>query len=1845
MMWMGWILAAASGCTLLSGFPYEDEAQVRLIAARSLALRWDNLGKGAQWVAGQEPERDKETGFDVVRLAPGEWTEAHFATGSVLRLIQPGERLVPSDIEAECSDGNGLYVGVQPITVERQGELLLQGPEGSSALFRLRRPASSESPISLALFVPRYETLPDIIGYRTEVLLPAPKAELRAMSKQTGDTYWYLEAGQPVTIELAGPARLLLRHRAVFAPDEPEFEKQYAIEVTMDDLPYGNENGNENETSPLIPLQRGIKGEVSSDSPSGRLEFQTRPDLEDPVEVDGIVALLGHPFQSNLNVPEGSHQLTLRPEISVYLWMIEADQPAFLFEQVNEPWPGAWDIRDAARTEDSLRLDVHPGEQEIRALLEDKDTAPFSSERVYRAACELAWNASHQDGGLLAAALLRREAAKHPEYTGLSRWANDRAAQFVFHRTLRPDTVAPGMYFARYLRHKLLEPGADPLALVAAESQLPAMLREVPTGLFVPLAPGDGLRYALPERAAGGHLRIAVDTEGWDPLFVQYDNAAAIQLRAGVGDMPWARIRPTQDGVAHALLQQQAGRTDVAGLLAGGDRAQRFVPAAFAELPLPSEVRTIHVWRETGDALLAVSLAYEASRELPLTEQEYKDLLTQLPSSDSPYALLVAALRGESTETSSEAEKRLTDLWAPLMRLVEARRLQFEAQIPEMPSETAALAARAPEQAAETAEQSAAQGRWVDALEQWNEVLASPDPELQFQARMGRAGALEHTGEHFLSDTILRGLLVRSPSAEQRREAFLRLRQRLMAGPQDLEALITLYCAMAAQDPDAALLGELAGLLMDSREFELALLLALALPEDTPPAGTIVRAACQLDWKETFETHLSSLESMQQLVWKGRWAQQHGDLVGAEALFSQAGDEGLPWLAALQSTQALIDDLDGPLDARDWVRRWEQLQATGPGFRTWRGEEELVSTAKAARLLYSAARNRYGTGFEGSAEQPVVCEIAGPCRVQFEIRPIHPTQDPTDRLEGWVKIREGGRLWTIPVCANVVTSGLTLQGDPVRGVGIKETFTRDFSAGIHRVELSSDTFDILVAPMAERPETPLALLPPVSKDGISQLFGSGHTPEAALETPWELWVFPPVSAAAAPIPMASRLSSTPVGSVDWPPADDANPQDIGYAENVAHDLGQEAVKSALERPYGTSTEELLARMTLLAWAAEQDPAMALARAVDAEELFIAHGDCPPLQPLYERLMREFGWRPVNTVESDAGVQLIERTGSTPAEPEGRIRRALFRSGDAPEEVQVMDFGSYYVDFDNLASTNVEMSFHLDSIEFVATQPLRLEYQLDDQPAQPVDLSSEHPMETIQVPIPEGPHTLRTAVVRRAIGNAVRMRLTEDRGDGQKTPLIRSVKELWHVATAEEPFRVAIEGPTMLRVLERIGDEIKCSRKKVETGLQVVEFRPEPGHEEALFRLSALTHQPNKPEAEYNRAVVQYPVAPTPLGRLEMPPPPTQARLEDVFPLGKQELGTWTLASGYQRRLNTLEPADSSAAESFYETSATYRYFDESHQRYYRGTLLTRLRADGSPSFGWRGRVHASPEEEQFSWILGAEAYAQSPRTLVGEKDLEWQGLAEGTVLRTWNWTPKLRHTASASLFLRAMSQQDNLWVDEQERTYDFLDKFLPVALHAANPNAEAVRRLTEILNRKYTTTHYDPEGLDTDVFSPYKADHQVGVRFSDVLRYSPSLDTECYAGVSLGSNENLISPDYLRMRLGGIQQLGALQLSAEYSYARYFKDSDRSAPLDRSLFEVALAHEHFFKNQDRLEVSLSVSHDVERAATLGAFGISWHFGHGRAYRDFDPAELDMDRIRAWRVPQTKNNRIEYENEP
>jgi len=1305
----------------------------------------------------------------------------------------------------------------------------------------------------------------------------------------------------------------------------------------------------------------------------------------------------------------------------------------------------------------------------------------------------------------------------------------------------------------------------------------------------------------------------------------------------------------------------------------------RLASAAFAELPLPSGVRSIHVWRETGDTPLAVSLTYEASRELPLTEEQYAALLRQLPPSDSPYTLLLAALRGEGGEAASEEVKRLTDLWAPLTRFVQARRLQFEAQVADVLSGTTAPGPRSPEEAAEAAEQSAARGQWVDALEQWNEVLASPDPDMQFKARMGRAEALAHTGQHFLSDTTLRGLLLRSPDAEERREAFFRLRERLMTPPQDTDTLVTLYCAMTARDPDAPLLGELAGLLADSREFELALLLALALPEENRPAETIVRAAYQLGWKQISETHLSALESARQLVWKGRWAQQQGDSASAESFFSQAGDEGLPWLAALQSGRALRADLVGAADAASLVRRWEQLQASEPGLRTWRGEEELVVSAQAARMLYSAARNRYGTAFEGSAEQPVVCEIAGPCRIQFEIRPIHPTQDATDRIEGWVKVCEGGRLWAVPICANVVTPGLAIEGDAVRGVGVKEAFTRFFGPGVHRVELSSDTFDILVAPMAERPETPLALLPPVSKDGIAALPRNGNGPlmsivtketedlecagraqrrrrfgygraitqsgvvAAALQTPWPLWIFSGNgSTPARPIPITSRVDSAVVGPLDWPPSALEN---AGYAENVARDLAERDLKTALERPYGASTEECLARMTLLAWAAEQEPAWATACAMDAEELYRAHGDCPPLQPLYERITREYGWLPVNTVESDAGIQLIERTGSAPADPEGRLRRALFRPVGAPEEVEIMDFGNYYVDFENLAATNVGMTFQLDSIEFVAIQPLRMEYQVDDQPAQAIDLSISHATETIRVSIPEGPHTLRTAVVRRATGNAVRMCLTEGRGDGPKTPLIRSVKELWHVATAEEPFRVAVEGPTMLRVLERAGDEIRSSQKKVPSGLQILEFQPDPGYEEALFRLSALTHQLGKPEAEYNRANITYPPAPAPLGRIEMPPTPTQARLEDVFPLGKQELGTWTLASGYQRRLNTLEPADSSAAESFYETSTTYRYFDETRQRYYRGTLLTRLRPDGSPTIGWRGRIHASPEAERFAWILGAEAYAQSPKTLNGQEDLEWQGQAEGTLLRTWNWTPQWRHTASASLFLRAMSLKDNLWTDEQERTNDFLDKFMPVALDSAHPSAEVVRRLTESLNRKYTVTHYDPKGLDTDVFSPYKADHKAGLRLSDTLRYSPWLDTECHAGLSLGTNENLLDPDYLRMRLGGIQQLGAVQLSAEYSYARYFKDADRPAPLDRSLFETALGYEHFFRNQNRLEVSMSLGYDVERAATLGAFGLSWHFGHGRAFRDFDPAELDMDRIRAWRVPQTKNNRIGYENKP
>jgi hypothetical protein len=167
--------------------------------------------------------------------------------------------------------------------------------------------------------------------------------------------------------------------------------------------------------------------------------------------------------------------------------------------------------------------------------------------------------------------------------------------------------------------------------------------------------------------------------------------------------------------------------------------------------------------------------------------------------------------------------------------------------------------------------------------------------------------------------------------------------------------------------------------------------------------------------------------------------------------------------------------------------------------------------------------------------------------------------------------------------------------------------------------------------------------------------------------------------------------------------------------------------------------------------------------------------------------------------------------------------------------------------------------------------------------------------------------------------------------------------------------------------------------------------------------------------------------------------------------------------------------------------------------------------------------------------------------------------------------------------------------------------------------------------------------IDLDVFSTFKADHQVGLSLADTFTYRPWLDTIWSGQLQVVTNQdfNPLQPDHITLQFEWKQLLGALQLHSAYRFGYFLADDDRRRSIDRHTLIFEAHWEHWRSAQQRFEVRLQTRYDL-RTGDLGLlFDLVWHTGAGRGYRDFRPGVIDFHRLRQYRIPKGRSNRLTY----
>jgi hypothetical protein len=1241
----------------------------------------------------------------------------------------------------------------------------------------------------------------------------------------------------------------------------------------------------------------------------------------------------------------------------------------------------------------------------------------------------------------------------------------------------------------------------------------------------------------------------------------------------------------------------------------------------------------VRIWSAAAaPACLAVAVQYRAAKPYRLSEMEYLEMLRRAKV-ENHHPLFRAMLRGEPH--AAGATRELANHWVPLLRLLSQQDRLFRSAVVACPDPMSSNSGPAGEAAGllQRARQMEAEGQWLAALEEWTKLLRTGGP-VRTLALFGRVTALQALGEPFLAERQLRGLFLYDPDEAVQNQALTRLVQSYTRAV-DTEHLLALHAVEALRRPTPETLSALADALLAEGEYELALLAGLDIERDRRPVQTLLRAAYQVRWWRVYNDLIDQLATAEeQLFWHAQMALGRSHEEEALHLFRHAKALGQAQAASLEQGLAIRSQLASPDPAIRCaaIAAWEHWQANQPGPLAWREEAGLVVDYLGAESVYSIDRDLYARFYRTSPERPVRLQVAGPVRLRLEVRPVHP-HDSTVPFDDWLTIQEPGLLRVIPVTDNYPAKGLTLVSDSTQVPGSKVLHEVELGPGLHEIAVAGETKDVLVRVFARRPEIPLGILPPLTRETLAAVM-----PEGSLIT----------------------LSGTPAGAVS--PHQHSNAPNrpgsvppLEFQEAVL--LAQGDLDKALALPQGEGDTAVLRRMTLLLRLAEKQPEQRLRALVLGEALFAANPHAPGLQELYTRLLRRSTWRPVTAVASSAGLRRIAVQGWAPESPALRTRTALLRL-ISPAHQLVSGSSRLVLTMNNLRPTLLLLELAMEDVEHLPAMPLTAVTQLDEEPESRLRFTARDARQTRGLLIPAGAHSVRVWLEQPLANQFLRVRMREvrpdllaaeeaaalaglalpallphkitvplalNRGYQQLRPeqtLVRTTERSYQVATPDQPLQIRLEGPAWLCVEELRGETIAVHYQAVPPGWRTLEFKPQPGQREALFRVFQRVPAPDEP-AILPRYVM---AEPTPV-----PPPLIELRTLTVLPLvhtdeeysssvapaayptlgltpwesasllGGPEDGIWSLTAGYQRRRpldedfnglnsNGVDEFQRGQPDEFVELRATHRCFDEWRRAYWATDFLTRHRASGGPTFGLREHFCHVPDASPCTFHLEGSGYVQRPTEplVPGTERTEWSLLLRGRVSKYGEITPKLSQECAVAVFGRLLSMDKN---------------------------------------------RYEPGHVDQDIFTPYKADHRAGLELRHTLVHQPWLDTEWWGQGALVTNEDFATADHLACWVGWRQLLGNVQVDATYRVTRFFNDTDRTRAATRQVLELDLFGDFGNTGRDWMELGVGWQHDLTRGVDSLNLYLTWHFGNGREFRDFRPGEVDFLGLRRRRAAQ------------
>lgn len=1781
------LTALALGSSLLQPIPAWSEAdalQLGLLEQYRLPLRWDNVEGEPLWLKGQPPQHSYAQGIHLILLDPGQSTSLRLPRGEYLRLHDPEKPLAENALDISLSDGSGLQRHV-PGRPDQSGHSRLLSPSiDRERLVHIARPTHHDSGIAVAVFVSEQQVLATIAPYRKQIDFGSDKRELRLEGKATGDDFWPLHPGQPLSATVTGPARLQLESRLRYRAQQRSADQAYQIHALLDGEP--------------LP----------------QLRFDARYDSAQAIEVDGCQQPLAALEKTYLDIPAGEHRLSLDSSTSLYLRLLQLTLPDYLLTEANQPARAAAQIyREllvSGLPDDAWQIDP----QILQQALEFEPTQTLLQQRT---AQRLLIDNRHREGGLSAAMLLRRVAQLRPDAPELAKQAQRTLGQASYFRDLLPDNAAAGHSYW-YLRRELSPWQKQAKDLHLYTAHLEQGLKTLGRGVFLPLA-ATALDYALPQRSAPSQLRVALTQSGIDKaveLYLQYDAQTPIRLtllpapeldsdayRPNTAEAALAHLSAEGQGLAQSTLSARFSlQADTAAL----------ARAASAELTLPAKVRRIRVWRaESAGAPLQVALQMRTSRPFSLAENDYLSLQQRLGRAH--LLGLFEQLLADSPASDDAETRTLASHWQPLLRLLQGRHRAYSAQVKAAQQRSdKRLTPTEQNRLTQAARDAETQARPIEALAHWTRLAAGSAGEIRRRALLARVEILFAQGEEFLAERQLRGITLFDQDAELRNTAGARLLSYYQTSGQS-ENRLSLLASLALRQPGPPSLQALLAPLFDKGMTDMALAIALLLPDSPMVVEHRLRAAYQLGWWQLFERDLALLpEGEQRQRWLGYRSQRQGDAGQAMAYWQQAGAQGQTLHAAMHNGQAIARALASrePAKQGQALVQWQQWQANHPGPHHWQNAAGLVTDGAGNTTLLAVERDALLDSFRANRAQPLRLRVQGPLQLRLEARLLHPAGD-TEARQGWLQLTDGEQRRVLAITNSTPVQGLVLADSSSAVPGTLTGMAYWVGPGEHELTLHAGEQDALFRVMAWRPALPLSALPPLSRDTLAG-FAAERTPAKpdTARSCYQHACIQLLDSCATPLSQLPRIewSELPTKATPAMPSDTATaaitagrrdgvllPEaELSLSDYLAG-IGVALEQDKRLRPLTADQGLALPVMYGLLWRAEQQPAERPRLNTLGEDWFHRHKHTAGLGGLRRRLLAEASWEVENTLLSSAGIHMLQLPGWQPESPEARTRQVLLGLDRRGQQV-LSGFERLGLGLVADRPGRFQLQLELVDIPYLTPQPMSVSYRVDDGPSRSLRLNRDRDSQRLTIDYEAGEHQVELRLRAPTIGQFLVVRVVGGKLPGDA--LEQTVERSYHVSTRDEPVRLRVEGPTRLRIDERRGALTLPSYRQVGPGWHELTLAPPAGRNEALLRIHRLKPEGVGAKATARQVSLQL-QAPAP-ALLVLPDDESHAvlRLHDAHPLGGQEDGTWSLAAQFERSKPLgVDSSGSDLIDQYLELSAGHRWFAESWNSWFETQALYRLHQRGNPTIGLKEKIYYEPEWAPIGLSLSWEGYTQSTGGPAWSST--WRAGIEQ--LRWFN--EKTYHNPSIELFHRTLTQGSNF--------------------------------------------DYEPGEVDPDVLSEYSYLHPQGITLSDTVTHNPWLDTQWWASLAVTSDEDwdLSQPEQMNISLGWRQMMGDVQLDLDYSMTHYFAEgahvwrrpeSSRSQDLAARL----LWDMHGVRG-GRLQWNANFGIGLDDNDYYANFGVTWFFDRGRGYRDFRPRSISFGELRERRLQQGDLNRIEH----